>query len=72
MKITKKELQQIIKEEAIKFKRKIELERELSEVKKQLDEVHAPIGLDIKSETAAEIAISVAAQLIQIKNRELR
>ena len=35
----------------------------------QLDQVHAPIGLDIKSETAEEIAISVAAQLIQIKNK---
>lgn len=46
MKITKKELQQIIKEEAIKFKRKIELERELSEVKKQLDEVHAAGAMD--------------------------
>ena len=39
---------------------------------KQIDQVHAPIGLDIKSETAAEIAISVAAQLIQIKNKGLR
>ncbi len=38
----------------------------------QIDQVHAPIGLDIKSETAAEIAISVAAQLIQIKNKGLR
>ena len=38
----------------------------------QLDQVHAPIGLDIKSETPAEIAISVAAQLIQIKNKGLR
>jgi len=37
--------------------------------KEQIDQVYAPIGLDIKSETAAEIAISVAAQLIQIKNR---
>ena len=36
---------------------------------KQLDQIHAPIGLDIKSETAEEIAISVAAQLIQIKNK---
>ncbi|HOZ75616.1 MAG TPA: XdhC family protein [Flavobacterium sp.] len=34
-----------------------------------LDKVFAPIGLDIKSETAHEIAISVAAQLIQIKNK---
>jgi xanthine dehydrogenase accessory factor len=38
----------------------------------QIDQVHAPIGLDIKSETVAEIAISVAAQLIQIKNKGLR
>ena len=36
---------------------------------KQLDQIHAPIGLDIKSETAEEIAISVTAQLIQIKNK---
>lgn len=36
---------------------------------KQLDQIHSPIGLDIKSETAEEIAISVAAQLIQIKNK---
>lgn len=34
-----------------------------------MDKVFAPIGLDIKSETAHEIAISVAAQLIQIKNK---
>lgn len=31
--------------------------------------VKAPIGIDIKSETAHEIAISVAAQLIQVKNK---
>lgn len=30
--------------------------------------VFAPIGLDIKSETAHEIAISISAQMIQIKN----
>jgi hypothetical protein len=46
MKITKKELQQFIKEEAIKFKRKVQLEKELSEVKKQLDEVHAAGMMD--------------------------
>lgn len=34
-----------------------------------IEKVFAPIGLDIKSETAHEIAISVAAQLIQIKNK---
>ncbi|MBC7606048.1 MAG: XdhC family protein [Burkholderiales bacterium] len=33
-----------------------------------IDTIHAPIGIDIKSETAQEIAISVAAQLICIKN----
>jgi xanthine dehydrogenase accessory factor len=35
----------------------------------QLSKVYAPIGVDIKSETAFEIAISVAAQLISVKNR---
>lgn len=35
----------------------------------QLDKVHAPIGIDIKSETTQEIAISIAAQLINVKNR---
>ncbi len=37
-----------------------------------LDAISAPAGLDIKSETAAEIAISIAAQLIQVKNAGLR
>jgi len=36
---------------------------------KQLEKVYAPIGIDIKSETTQEIAISVAAQLIAAKNR---
>lgn len=35
----------------------------------QLDAVHSPIGIDIKSESAQEIAISVAAQLISVKNK---
>lgn len=34
-----------------------------------LNALHAPIGIDIKSETTYEIAISVAAQLIAEKNR---
>jgi xanthine dehydrogenase accessory factor len=34
-----------------------------------ISKIHAPIGIDIKSETTQEIAISVAAQLISIKNR---
>jgi xanthine dehydrogenase accessory factor len=35
----------------------------------QLRRVFAPVGLDIKSETTAEIAISIAAQIIQEKNK---
>ncbi|MBK6506533.1 MAG: XdhC family protein [Ignavibacteria bacterium] len=35
---------------------------------KYFDSIHAPIGIDIKSETAHEIAVSVAAQLIAAKN----
>lgn len=34
----------------------------------QLEKVHAPIGLSIKSETPEEIAVSIAAQVIQVKN----
>ena len=37
--------------------------------KDRLAKVYAPIGVDIKSETAYEIAISVAAQIISVKNR---
>lgn len=37
--------------------------------KDQISKVYAPIGIDIKSETTQEIAISVAAQLISVKNR---
>ncbi len=33
-----------------------------------LDKIHAPLGLFIKSETPEEIAVSIAAQLIKIKN----
>lgn len=33
-----------------------------------LQQVYAPIGLPIKSQTPEEIAISIAAQLIQVKN----
>ena len=34
-----------------------------------LDRVHAPVGLDIGSETPEEIAVSVAAQLLRERNR---
>jgi hypothetical protein len=41
MKISKKELQEIIKEEAMNFKRALELKKELNEIEKQLNEVFA-------------------------------
>jgi xanthine dehydrogenase accessory factor len=36
----------------------------------QWAQLRAPIGVDIKSETAPEIAISVAAELIAAKNKQ--
>lgn len=36
---------------------------------KQWDEIYAPVGLDIKSQTVEEIAVSIAAQLILVRNR---
>lgn len=35
----------------------------------QFDRVHAPIGLDIGSKTVEEIALSIAAQLIQVRSQ---
>ena len=37
--------------------------------KDRIAKVYAPIGIDIKSETTQEIAISIAAQLIRVKNQ---
>ena len=34
----------------------------------QWSEIHAPIGLDIKSQTVEEIALSIAAQLVLVRN----
>jgi xanthine dehydrogenase accessory factor len=36
----------------------------------QLDQISAPIGLSIGSHTPEEIAISIAAEMIQVRNRE--
>ena len=33
----------------------------------QWEKIFAPIGLDIKSKTVEEIAVSIAAQLVQVK-----
>ena len=33
----------------------------------ELDGVHAPIGLEIKSETPEEISISIAAEIIRVR-----
>jgi len=52
MKITKNELKEIIREEATRFKRKIELETELAEVQSQLDEVTGGPGTHVANDTA--------------------
>lgn len=36
-----------------------------------LQRIHAPVGLSIKSQTPEEIAISIAAEIIQIKNQSV-
>jgi xanthine dehydrogenase accessory factor len=36
--------------------------------KEQLQQVYSPIGLDINSKTVPEIAVSIAAQLVQVRN----
>jgi xanthine dehydrogenase accessory factor len=38
----------------------------------QWDDVHAPIGLEIKSRTVEEIAVSIAAELILVRNSKSR
>jgi xanthine dehydrogenase accessory factor len=35
----------------------------------ELEKIHAPAGLDIKSETPEEIAVSIAAEIIRVKNK---
>ena len=33
-----------------------------------LEKIHAPIGIDVKSQTPEEIAVSIAAEIIKVKN----
>ena len=39
--------------------------------KETLDRVHAPIGLEINSETPEEIAVSIVAELIKVRGEHL-
>lgn len=43
------------------------IENKLATIK-QWDDIHAPIGLDIRSRTVEEIAVSIAAQLVLVRN----
>jgi xanthine dehydrogenase accessory factor len=45
--------------------------REKGISKEALNRVHAPIGLDINSETPEEIAVSIVAQLIKVRGEHL-
>ena len=36
----------------------------------ELDKVHAPIGIDIKAQTPEEIAVSIIAEIIQVKRKK--
>jgi len=38
--------------------------------KRALENIHSPIGIQIKSQTTAEIAVSIAAEIIAIKNKD--
>ena len=38
----------------------------------KIEEIYTPIGLDIKSETPAEISISILAEIISVKNSKTR
>lgn len=50
-----------------RFRKRILAKGLVSEV--QWGKLHGPIGLDIAAETPLEIAVSILAQLVQIKNR---
>jgi xanthine dehydrogenase accessory factor len=36
-----------------------------------LKKIHSPIGIQVKSQTTAEIAVSIAAEIISVKNKDL-
>jgi len=37
----------------------------------QIDRLHGPVGLPIGSRTPAEIAVAIAAELVQVRNRQV-
>jgi xanthine dehydrogenase accessory factor len=37
----------------------------------QWDAIHAPVGIEIRSKTVQEIAVSIAAQLVQVRNHKV-
>ena len=54
-----------------KLKTMWEVMRKEGYTQQELDIVYAPIGLHIKSQTPEEIAVSIAAQIIDVKNKGL-
>ncbi len=54
---------------AFKMKQLFEKYRELTITGPFIDQLHTPIGLAIHSQTPEEIAISIAAEIIQVKNK---
>jgi len=56
----------------IRIKKVKELMMEKNFPKEELDKIYAPIGLSIGAETPQEIAVSIMAEIIQVKNTERR
>ena len=54
----------------VKLKTMFEVMQNEGYVKGELAKVHAPIGLAITSQTPEEIAVSIAAQIIELKNKK--
>ena len=51
-----------------KVKNVINEMRQLGITKEEIKQIHSPIGIEINSETPEEIAISIAAEIIKIRN----